>query len=376
MLTWLILIGTLLIGAYIFFLWWSVSAWKTNKSVSLKRDNQLSVSIVIAARNEAQNMLTCLKSVFIACQKYDQLGIKSDIILVDDHSSDDTILVAQSLGIKNLKIVNASQFGKKSAITEGVINSTADVIIFTDADTKVGSDWINSHIALHSDYDFVTGVITFDETNNYLSRLQVDDMIATILLTNAGINNKLFYMANGANMSCKKSLWIEMQSMRNDKDISSGDDVFLIQSIAKKYPDKVGFLANRAGHVTTQSMSTWSELVTQRRRWASKTKQSDNPILTFIQALVFAMVLFTWLTFLAGLTLLNFNLLIVGITLLLAKIVVDYIYLKKGRTFLNYDLHSRHFLKASLAYQYYILVIGISAIFPSKYKWKDRVVSR
>lgn len=372
---WFICASTLLIFGYIFVLLWSLISWQKREHFTLNKDAQPSVSIIIAARNEAKGIEECLSSISLSCEDYFVTGEKYEIILVDDQSTDDTVAIATNSAIPNLKIITANKSGKKSAIEDAVAYSTGQILIFTDGDTIVSEKWIEAHINYHNRFDFVTGLISFVEEDSIVSRLQTDDMVATMLLTHAGIKDKCYYMANGANMSIKKTLWSEMQESRTDDDISSGDDVFLIQKIANDHFEKIGFLSDLRGKVTTSACATWSDFIAQRKRWAGKTRYTHKNWLTGIQAMVFAIVLTSWMLIFAGAFTLNYKLLTFGFCLNALKQVIDYLYLKKGRSLLDYNVKAPYFLNSSLLYQYYILLMGIVVIFPSNVKWKGREVN-
>lgn len=92
------------------------------------------MSVVIAARNEAQNIADCLRSLLL------QNGIK-EIVIVDDHSSDDTASIVKKFILKNekIKLIHAPPLpdgwlGKTHALHVGANSATGTFILFTDAD--------------------------------------------------------------------------------------------------------------------------------------------------------------------------------------------------------------------------------------------------
>ncbi|HJM16243.1 MAG TPA: glycosyltransferase, partial [Flavobacteriales bacterium] len=112
-------------------------AW--NKiSESKEVNNNNTVSVVVACRNEEQNIKNLIKDVMN--QNFDKY--RFDMIIVDDHSEDKTlqILYEESEKRNNLHIVcmNDDEIGKKNAIRKGVGIANGDVILCTDADCRVG----------------------------------------------------------------------------------------------------------------------------------------------------------------------------------------------------------------------------------------------
>ena len=82
------------------------------------------ISVVIPALNEAQNLPHVLPYI---------PSIVNEVILVDGHSTDDTIAVAQQL-LPTIRIVKQAQKGKGDALKAGFAACTGDIIVMMDAD--------------------------------------------------------------------------------------------------------------------------------------------------------------------------------------------------------------------------------------------------
>ncbi len=87
-------------------------------------DQDLTVSVIIPARNEKNNLPSVLSRLASDCY---------EIILVDGHSSDDTVEVAQSL-CPGLRVIEQPATGKGDALAAGLRVAKGDVIVFMDAD--------------------------------------------------------------------------------------------------------------------------------------------------------------------------------------------------------------------------------------------------
>lgn len=94
------------------------------------------ITIAIPAKNDAKGLAKCLAS--IARQTYEKKLL--EIIVIDDHSVDDTVEVARSFGAKVLKnkyggkkIINRSEVGK--AI--GLHNATGEFIYILEQDIEL-----------------------------------------------------------------------------------------------------------------------------------------------------------------------------------------------------------------------------------------------
>ena len=84
----------------------------------------LDISVIIPARNEAPNLQHVLPKI---------PSFVSEVILVDGHSTDDTIAVAQNL-FPAIRIVKQIGTGKGDAIKAGLVAATGDIIVLMDAD--------------------------------------------------------------------------------------------------------------------------------------------------------------------------------------------------------------------------------------------------
>ena len=106
------------------------------------------VSVVIPALNEARNLPYVLPYI---------PDIVSEVILVDGHSTDDTIEVAQRL-LPEIKVIKQSGKGKGNALRCGLAASAGDIIIMMDADGSTDPQEIQRFIeALLAGADFAKG---------------------------------------------------------------------------------------------------------------------------------------------------------------------------------------------------------------------------
>lgn len=83
------------------------------------------VSIVIPAFDEAATIARCVTEAL-------QCPEASEVIVVDDGSSDNTAMLAEAAGAKVLRL--ASNVGKAAAMNMGVREAIHDIILFLDAD--------------------------------------------------------------------------------------------------------------------------------------------------------------------------------------------------------------------------------------------------
>jgi glycosyltransferase involved in cell wall biosynthesis len=94
------------------------------------------VSVIVPAYNEEDNISSCVEQVFEAMR---EVGYKTEIIVVNDGSTDDTLLVAQSLQTKcrSLRVLDLKRnYGKTTALKEGIRVAKGDAVAFFDADMQ------------------------------------------------------------------------------------------------------------------------------------------------------------------------------------------------------------------------------------------------
>ncbi len=108
---------------------WVVMGLAPRRIPSGYRHTKEKVSIIIPARNEAQRLPSLLESL-------KPLPADWEVIVADDHSSDDTIAVSRSLGAKVIVTppLPSGWQGKAWACWHGAQNATGEWLVFLDAD--------------------------------------------------------------------------------------------------------------------------------------------------------------------------------------------------------------------------------------------------
>jgi len=105
------------------------------------------VSVIIPARNEAAHIQSCLHAI---CRQHYPPD-KMEILVVDDDSTDDTAQRVREIKDLRIRLLHVSDYvshesrqraPKKKAIELGVAHAHGELIITTDADCIAEPDWI------------------------------------------------------------------------------------------------------------------------------------------------------------------------------------------------------------------------------------------
>ena len=93
----------------------------------------LKISIIIPAFNEESTIIELLKKV----REVETEGFEKEIIVVDDCSSDDTLLLLERNKNLYTKLIKSKvNSGKGAAVKKGLLNATGEYILFQDADLE------------------------------------------------------------------------------------------------------------------------------------------------------------------------------------------------------------------------------------------------
>jgi glycosyltransferase involved in cell wall biosynthesis len=107
------------------------------------------ISIVIPAYNEEKRLPGTLRKIlkFISTKK-----IRTEIIVVDDGSRDNTAAVVTALKSPEIRLIkNLKNMGKGFSVKNGVENSRGDIILFTDADLSTPIKHLTEFIQYHNE---------------------------------------------------------------------------------------------------------------------------------------------------------------------------------------------------------------------------------
>jgi cellulose synthase/poly-beta-1,6-N-acetylglucosamine synthase-like glycosyltransferase len=326
------------------------------------------VSVIIPFRNEANNIHSNLASI----EGQDYPSDKFEVIYVDDSSEDNSfILLKNSITKSNIRVLNNSSFssGKKHAVAYGIKNAKGEIIVTTDSDCIYNKNWLSMLLKnFQPDVAMVAGAVRFYPVNNIFEKIQAVEFAGLITAGAGLIGAGSPIICNAANLAYRKKIFYELNGFQENIHLASGDDEFLMQKISREIRYKIKFCAEREAVVSTKPNSNLTQFFNQRKRWASKGFFYDFRIT--IQLLL---IFLFYAGLLIQLILIPFSpLFLISLLIsLFAKIVFEYLIMKKGTDLLFDSSILKNFLVTELLHIPYIIFIPLMGTF-NGFRWKNR----
>ncbi|WP_456453979.1 glycosyltransferase [Thermococcus sp.] len=160
----------LLLGLVVIFLWDGYFFF--NYIISLFRNYRIReweprVSVIIPAYNEGERVLVAINSAL--SQDYPDF----EVIVVDDGSEDNTFEAASSVKDPRLKVYRKEHGGKAKALNLGLSKASGEIIVTTDADSRLEPDSVKELVRrFYSDDVLGVGGQVRVEGNSFLEMAQ------------------------------------------------------------------------------------------------------------------------------------------------------------------------------------------------------------
>lgn len=372
-------ISTLFTLLYAVLMMFYRKGWKTQPIFTTKQNKpSTKISIIIPARNEENNIGVCLDAII----KQDYPKDLFEVIVIDDHSTDNTVEIVNRYKSANVRCIRLSNHPsdntiayKKKALSIGIAASTGELIITTDADCFAGQYWLKNIAAIYEQEKPVMIVAPVDFTNNgsLVQLFQSLDFMSMQGITAASHKLKLGNMSNGANLAFSREAYNAVDGYKGIDHLASGDDYLLMMKMQHAYPDKISYLKNTDAIVRTAPQPDWNSFIQQRIRWASKSGKYDDKKLTSILAFVYLYNVLIFISAFVSFVHLNTIYSYSFFSLLSIKTVVELIYLAPVARFFNKRQELLYFPLLQPLHVLYIVCAGFLG-FIGVYKWKGRKV--
>lgn len=272
------------------------------KSESEPQKTTLPVSVIICAKNEAENLRRFLPAIL------DQDHDDFEVVLINDASIDDTLEVMEDFQRKdprvklvNVKNVEAFWANKKYALTLGIKKASKPYLLFTDADCEPETrHWIremsgnfsqNTSIALgYGGY--------FSIKRSLLNKLIRFETLMTAVQYFSYSLWGLPYMGVGRNLAYTSDKFFDQTGFAGHLHLRSGDDDLFVNRAASSANTSVCFSQNSfTRSIPKKSFQAW---IAQKRRHVStarhyKLKHRLLLGLFYLSQLLFWVLFFTLL---------------------------------------------------------------------------------
>lgn len=334
---------------------------------------QVNISVIIAARNEEENIEKLIASLLAQTVDKDSF----EIIIVDDHSTDNTATIINKYANTQLHLISLKEdnlnSNKKKAIEKGIAKATGQLIVCTDADCKVPKNWLKTITAFYTETNsvFIAAPVVFETDKSFLQNFQSLDFMVLQGITGASIHEKFHSMGNGANLAYEKKAFFEVGGFTGIDHIASGDDMLLMHKFAEKYPDRIGYLKAKDAIVTTRPSANWKVFINQRKRWASKINHYKDKKVTAVLALVYFFNLFILVFFIYGFWQPIFW--FVSLLFLFFKFFVEFPFVFLLAGFFNKNSILKYFILFQPVHVLYTVIAGFLGL-TGKYEWKSRKI--
>ena len=292
------------------------------------KTNNIPVSVIVCAKNEAENIKTFLPS--ILNQDYSNF----EVVLINDASSDDTLDLFEAIAKEhnNVKIVdvknNEAFWGnKKYALTLGIKAAKHEHLLFTDADCMPSSKlWLaemSSHFSTKKSIILGYGAYAKKKYSLLNKLIRFETLLTAVqYFSYAKIGTP--FMGVGRNLAYTKDTFFSTNGFINHMQVRSGDDDLFINEAGNKTNTTLCF---RPKSFTIsepeKSFSTWFK---QKRRHVSTANHYKtghklalglfyvSQILFYVVGIILISFLFKW----------EFVLALVGFRLLIQYIVFGF----------------------------------------------------
>lgn len=332
------------------------------------------VSIIVAARNEALRIHETIEA--LIAQDYQKELM--EIIFIDDHSTDDTAAIINSYASQGVKLISlkedrALNSYKKKAIQTAIAGASGKLIITTDADCRMGTNWLKTIVSFYEthNYKMISSPVAYDQEKSFFERSQSLEFLYLIGLGASTIGNGKPSTCNGANLAYERDAFYEVGGFQGIDDLASGDDELLLHKIAARYDGHIGFLKNRDAIVYTHAKPTFTEFIQQRKRWASKSTRYKNKSIIVLGVFIWFFNVSILLNLITGLFL--FDYLQIALLQLVFKIAIELIFLIDVTQFAKRRSLLVLLPLLNVFHVLYIIYIGIAGN-SGKYNWKGRMV--
>ncbi len=328
-------------------------------------DNLSTATIIVAARNEENNILRTLQSL----DKLEYPENKLQILIVDDQSTDSTGKIIDDFILNKkrfLKITTEEHhtklIGKMRALAYAIKEATGEIILTTDADCEVKPQWAKTVCSYYFDEVAIVAGVTTQTAEKWFYGMQALDFVY-LLTAGSGCTNLNYPISCiGNNMSFRKSAYDEVGGYEKLPH-SVTEDFTLMNAIynLKKY--KVLFPIDKEALVVSIPCQSVKSLFRQKKRWGvgGLGVPFRGFVIMFFGFLANLLVLLTPFFFSSS-----------WLALVVFKAALDFFYLYPVHQKLEISKNLKYFFHFEIYYLIYVVLLPFIVLPNRKVIWKGR----
>lgn len=322
------------------------------------------VSVLLAVRNEENNITECLE----ALSKLNYPSDKLEILIGNDQSTDGTVAVVEPLLKRHPQFQLhhiTEQLGKARGKANVLANlahvATGEYFFITDADIKVNPNWIQSMLVRFDAETAIVSGITIGKGNSFFEKLQALDWTYFNAVLTATTNMGITCTAVGNNMAISRKAYFATGGYET-LDFSVTEDYKLYAAV-RKLKWKTKNIATLGSFHFTKTLPDFKAVLHQRKRWLTGGK--ELPLYWWLMLCVFGL-------FYPAILFLLFTQPALAIKCWLLKFIFEAAIINRQL----YRLQQPTTLLLLIVHQFYSMVLSMSvAVFyflPFKFAWKNR----
>jgi cellulose synthase/poly-beta-1,6-N-acetylglucosamine synthase-like glycosyltransferase len=258
--------ATIAVQVFYYLYFFARLAWYKQPVKSQSQEYPLSV--IVCARDEAQNLATNLPGVLVQDYK-----TTHEVIVVNDNSFDDSRYLLEEFqkSFKNLTPVELTQeakliAGKKFPLSIGIKTAKYEIVLLTDADCVPASEfWMQKmQEAYIGDKEIVLGYGAYHKKPGLLNKIIRFETFHTALQYLSYALAGMPYMGVGRNLSYRKELFFKNKGFSSINQIPGGDDDLFINMVGTK--KNTAIVIDKDAHTLSEPKKTWSGWWHQKMR--------------------------------------------------------------------------------------------------------------
>ena len=298
-----------------------------------------------------------------------------EVFVINDGSDDKTEEIADSFCSKlsHFSLLNVDEsrddlYGKMNVLAQGIDKTSGEIIMITDADCEVPTNWVSEFVKYFEADVGMCGGLTLlsksEDKEKYFSRLQALDWIYLQAVASGSCQLGLPISILGNNFAFRRKAYEDVGGFQK-LGFSLTEDMALLQAIHKTNNWKIVYPLQIHTMLFSKPVETIRDFYAQRKRWVLGGKTTHwwgyfiSSVSLFSHFIIFVLILIGYWEI--GLLL--------AITIILTDVTILARLLKRIRRF---DLF-KFVLAFKLFYAVYAIIFSIVLLVSKKVVWKENM---